>query len=209
MKKVSLLLAAVLCLTLFTACGKSEKVYTAEDVAGRIYTYEKDGFGGPFTIQVYQDGTFQYYVGFLSSYVGMGEWTAEGGVLTLRDKTGLDYVNHFRIGDNMLTYLAEGSTGTMYLEMEDGDRFFGEPIPTLPTQEEIRELVFEENAAEEELAVLLQSFTCADMVALWGEPDSMTSGIWSCAWNLDETSAIWVVFDGDGCVSDVRLSLKE
>ncbi len=212
MKKMALLLALVLCLSVFAACGQREKTYTAEDVAGKIYTYEKDGFGGPFSISIYEDGRFSYYVGFLSSYIGFGEWSVEDGVLTLTDNTGLDFVNRFLIGEDALTFLEEGSTDFMYMNVEDGDRFFGEPFPTLPTIEEVREIIMtgqEGSAFENEVLELLRSFTCDDLVQAWGEPDDMTSGIWSFAWDLDETSAIWVVFDSDGYASEVRLWTKD
>jgi hypothetical protein len=55
---------------------------------------------------------------------------------------------------------------------------------------------------------LMEGFTHEDLKQHWGEPDGMTSGIWSLAWDLDETSTIWVVFDNEGYVSEVRLSLK-
>ena len=229
MKKTALCLAILFCLTILTACGKTEKVYTAEDVAGQIYTYEKDGFGGPFTISIFEDGSFQYYVGLLSSYIGLGEWTVEDGILTLKDNTGLDYVNLFRIGEDMLIFLEEGSTGTMYLDMEDGDRFFGEPLKDylsninfssyfggsghskyLVSLDEVRTLMlYNSDSKVDRVKELLEGFTHEDLKQRWGEPDSMTSGIWSFAWNLDETSTIWVIFDGDGYVSEVRLHLKD
>lgn len=37
MRKGSLFLVVVLSLTLLTACDEPQKVYTAEDVAGKIY----------------------------------------------------------------------------------------------------------------------------------------------------------------------------
>lgn len=210
MKKINIFLAVILCLTLLTACGTTEKVYTAEDVEGKIYTYEKDGFGGPFTISIYEDGTFSYYVGFLSSYIGFGRWSVEDGVLTLKDSTGLDYVNRFRIGEDMLTFVAEGSTGTMYLDMEDGDRFFGELIPTLPTLEEVKELVLKENVTEEELKSLLQGFTSGEMIMEWGTPDGMCSGLWCNFWELDEDTFLAVYYQGsEGSVQDVFIKTKE
>lgn len=223
MKKVCILLAIVFCLGLFTACGQTEKTYTAEDVTGKIYTYEKEGFGGPFTIQVYEDGTFQYYVGFLSSYIGMGKWSVEDGILILRD-SDLNFVNHFRIGENTLTFLVKDSTGVMYLKMEDGDRFFGEMLKInassyfggeenkkyLVSLDEVRTIMLHNSDSKvDRVKELLEGFTHEDLRQHWGEPDGMTSGIWSYAWDLDETSAIWVVFDSEGYVSEVRLSLKD
>ena len=77
MKKICLMLAVVCCLTLFAACAAPEQGFTPEDVAGKAYPYEKEGCGGAFTISLYADGTFQYYEGFLSSYIGFGTWTLD------------------------------------------------------------------------------------------------------------------------------------
>ncbi len=206
MKKTALCLVIVLCLSFFTACGKSEPVYTAEDVVERVYTYEKEGFGGPFRIWIYKDGSFQYYVGLLSSYIGIGKWTVEKGTLILSDN---GFKNRFLIGEDMLTFLEEDSTGVMYLKMEDGDRFFGELIPQLPTLEEIKDLIDKEKATEEDLEQLLQGFGNSEMIRQWGQFDGMTSGLWSYSWELDETRSIAVYFDSDGYASEVRLWTKD
>ena len=237
MRKAVFFIALILCLTLFTACGQTEKTYTAEDVGGKTYTYEKGGFGGPFTIQIFEDGTFQYYEGMLSSYIGMGTWTLDENTLCLKDweyrfsedfTTMEPYVrtNHFKVEEDCLLWLAENSDNFLYLDVVEGDRFFG--IPMQPnassyytgTEGKTKELISLDlvrflmslatgYSAEDRVGVLLEGFTHEDLTAAWGEPDSMTSGIWSYAWDLDETSAIWVVFDSEGYVSEVRLSLKD
>ncbi len=56
------------------------------DIAGRTYRYEKDGVGGPFTIQLEEDGTFTFHEGSLSSYIGVGTWTLEGNTLCITDE---------------------------------------------------------------------------------------------------------------------------
>ena len=87
-----------------------------------MYVYEKEGFGGPFTIELYPDGTFQYYEGYLSSYIGFGTWEMDGNLLTLREH---DYglVNHFTITPEGLVFQAEGSDNFFYKEVAEGDRF--------------------------------------------------------------------------------------
>lgn len=225
MKKANLLLSLFLCLTLLTACGNTEKIYTAGDVAGKMYTYEKEGFGGPFTISIYENGKFSYYVGFLSSYVGFGEWSVEDGVLTLKDSTGLNFQNHFKIGEDVLTFIEKDSTGVMYMNLRDGDRFLDTGVNLdvissnyegsgntkyLVSLDEVRTLMLHSSESKvDRLKELLEGFTHEDLKQHWGEPDSMTSGIWSYAWDLDESSAVWVVFDGDGYVLEVHLSVKE
>ena len=86
MKKV---LAVMLVLTIaFGAMGCSNlKEITKDDIANKIYTYEKDGCGSNFTITVKADGTFNYYEGSLSSHIGRGEWLYSDGILTLFEKT--------------------------------------------------------------------------------------------------------------------------
>ena len=38
-------------------------------------------FGGSFSIQINADGTFDYYEGNLSNYIGVGEWELDGDTL--------------------------------------------------------------------------------------------------------------------------------
>lgn len=90
------------------------------------YVWEKQGFGGDFVITLNDNGTYQYYVGFLSSYIGMGTWTNENGIITLTENKefcGYDNVFKFNITDEGLIFIAEGSSKFMYVEVEDGDKF--------------------------------------------------------------------------------------
>ena len=136
MRKISLFLIVCLCLTLLAGCGEKQKIYTAEDVGGKSYNYEKDGFGGPFTINLFEDGTFQYYEGMLSSYIGMGTWTLEeNNVLCMKDQEmgrfSDDFskvemyvrTNYFKVEEDCLVWLAENSDNFLYVDVEDGDRF--------------------------------------------------------------------------------------
>lgn len=217
MKRISCMLLA-LCLLLCCACA-APREFTAEDVSGKAYTYEKEGFGSDFVISIYPDGRFFYYVGALSSYIGMGNWTVEEGILTLTDDAGgYHYSNRFRIGKNTLTYLAEGSTGFMYLTPEDGDRFDGremEPADlaghdgTIVSLDVVRELVTQRGCSDEGILALLSGLTCEELVAEWGEPTGMLSGMYGNIWDLDETHYILVYFDGNSMVEGVRISEHE
>ena len=132
MKKISLFCTLLFICAILTACGKT---YTAEDVAGKTYVYEKDGCGGYFTINLYEDGTFQYYEGMLSSYIGMGTWTLENNVLCLKDQemhrftddfsTMEPYIrtNYFRVEQDCLVWLEENSDNFLYVKVSDGERF--------------------------------------------------------------------------------------
>lgn len=96
-----------------------------EDVVGKIYEYEYEGFGGSFTININNDGTFKYYVGMLSSYIGRGNWEYSNGILTLTDELDKPkFINKFYVEDNCLIYIVEGSTNFMYLKVNDGEKFY-------------------------------------------------------------------------------------
>ena len=95
-----------------------------EDVVDKTYVYEYGGFGSPFTITIFNDGTFMYYVGMLSSYIGHGNWEYNNCVLILTDVLDKpQFINKFYVKDNCLIYIAEGSTNFMYLTVSDGAKF--------------------------------------------------------------------------------------
>lgn len=118
-RKLGALLGA-LCLAglLLAGCGQEGP----PDPAGKKYIYEESGFGGSFYITVQTDGTFSYYEGDMSSYIGTGGWTLEEGVLTLTDKN-FPFVNRFRVEKDGLVFLSEGSTNFMHVDVADGQRF--------------------------------------------------------------------------------------
>ena len=88
--------------------------------------------------------------------------------------------------------------------------YIGGAEPTLVSLNEVRTLMLSNSDSKvDRVKELLEGVTHEDLKQHWGEPDGMTSGIWSYAWDLDETSTIWVVFDREGYVSEVRLSLKD
>ncbi len=119
-------IAALLCLMLLlplVSCGRG-----AEDVAGKTFVYEKEGFYGKFTITLRTDGTFTYYEGYASSYIGMGEWTVDGDLLILSEGmptlTGSRTVtNRFEIGNGKLIWRAEGSDNFSRVKVKDGEAF--------------------------------------------------------------------------------------
>ena len=102
--------------------GKQDALRT-QMVGGNTYVWEKEGFGGDFTITLNEDGTYEYYVGYLSSYIGSGNWTVEGSELTMTETTGFDWVYHFTVEDDTLVFVSEGSSEFTYVKVEDGDRF--------------------------------------------------------------------------------------
>ena len=116
MKKASFILLIIVCL-LLSGCRST--------VAGKVYTYEKEGFGGDFTITIDEDGTFTYYEGGLSSYFGIGSWDVDGKTIHLSD-TGLSDRTrnyYFRIEDGSLVFDAGRSDRFTYMKIPDGGRF--------------------------------------------------------------------------------------
>ena len=109
-------------------CGSAyydEYFTSVENIVDKTYVYEYEGFGGPFNINIFSDGTFMYYVGMLSSYIGRGNWEYTNGILTLTDVLDKpQFINKFYVKDNYLIYIAEGSTNFMYLKVNDGAKFY-------------------------------------------------------------------------------------
>lgn len=115
-----------------------EEVQSADDYADELrivsdrkevlkeYICEQIGFGGIFTLLLYEDGTFSYYEGSLSSYFGDGDWLFEDGKLTLLDRgTGKIRKAVFDYKKGELTYNQQESDQYpfTYVILEDGKRF--------------------------------------------------------------------------------------
>lgn len=120
------LLLIILLMMLCTGC--SRKI----DAAGKMYTYENGGFGsGDFKIRIDTDGTFTYYAGSFSSYIGYGQWSVKRDTLTLIDDEefcGNSRTNHFRISGNTLIFQEYDSDNFHYIDVQDGEKFHGFPL---------------------------------------------------------------------------------
>ncbi len=121
-KLTILLLGIVL---LFAGCaGKTSE----NNIAGKTYVYEKEGFGGDFSIQLNDDGTYSYYEGYLSSLYGRGNWTLESDTLILTDGNDSDEndetrVNYFKQDGDDLIFIEENSHNFMHVKVADGEKF--------------------------------------------------------------------------------------
>ena len=93
---------------------------------GKTYTYEKEGLMGDFTITLYNDGTFSYYEGMASSYLGFGSWAQNGDAITLTDDGhgGLGLINHFEFDKTDLIFVEDGSSNFIYVKVQNGERFY-------------------------------------------------------------------------------------
>jgi len=96
-----------------------------DDIAGKTYLYEGEGIMGSFAITLYNDGSFFYSEGGASSYIGVGTWTRDGDIITMSDRGNGSYglVNHFQFEGEDLVFVEQSSSGFVYIEVEDGERF--------------------------------------------------------------------------------------
>ncbi len=99
-------------------------------VAGKTFIYEGESFSGfeddPFTILFEENGTYTYSESLLSSYMGVGNWSIAGDVLTLTENieaTGNPSIQYFRIADGSIIYLGTFSSNFSLIHVEDGECF--------------------------------------------------------------------------------------
>ena len=106
-------------------CAGGDVSSADNTVAGKTYLYEGEGFMGNFTITLYNDGTFTYYEGMASSYIGIGSWEQNGDSIILTDDghSGYGLVNHFRCDGNDLVFVEQDSNNFVYVKVKDGERF--------------------------------------------------------------------------------------
>lgn len=127
MKKMIACVLMIACLFGMTACSQSkgESENIQDSIVNKTFVYEKEGFGGDFTIQINDDGTFGYYEGLLSSYIGIGNWILDNDILVLSDDDDIGYplVNRFEVKDGDLVFLAEDSSNFLYMKVADGEHF--------------------------------------------------------------------------------------
>ena len=105
-------------------CGiaNAEEIVNGSDIAG-TYQYEGEGVGGDFTITLNADGTYAFYEGFLSSYIGGGTWSRDDDTVHMIEENGFDLEFTLEIQDDALVYSAEGSDAFPCVDVSDGERF--------------------------------------------------------------------------------------
>ena len=102
-----------------------EAIFEKEKMAqiAGTYRYEGEGFGGDFTITLNADGTYTFYEGYLSSYLGGGSWDIYYNAIYMTEENGLDLKFMFGVEDGTLTYIKMNSDDFPYVEVADGERF--------------------------------------------------------------------------------------
>ena len=99
-------------------------VATSEAISNKQYVYTKPGAGSAFYINIYSDGTFQYYAGVYSSHIGMGDWELKDGKLYLYDTMLTNPMTFvFSVYENSLAYIAAESHPFMYVQVANGEVF--------------------------------------------------------------------------------------
>ena len=93
-------------------------------IAG-VYRYEGEGFGGDFILTLNADGSYTFYEGPLSSYMGGGTWSVYLNALELDEdeEYGFDLSFTFGVGDGALVYLSGSSDPFPYVKVSDRERF--------------------------------------------------------------------------------------
>ena len=108
----------IVLILLLAGCGNGKDY--SDRVIGKTFVYEKEGFFGDFKIDIRNDGSFVYYEGMASSYIGVGTWAIEQNTITLTDEL---FTNIFEIEKGKLIWRAEGSDNFTYVEVKDGEAF--------------------------------------------------------------------------------------
>lgn len=97
------------------------------DIVG-YYAFE-EGFGGPFTLTLEEDGTFYYSEGYLSSHIGLGSWDYDGQTVVLWDTTASQARKAtFTVDGTSLIFVSDESDPFIYLDLENGTEFL--PVQT-------------------------------------------------------------------------------
>ena len=141
MKKIFAFIMVLILFVSMSACNDAQLPnITKEDIVDKVYVYEKDGFGGDFTIEIKADGTFFYYEGLLSSHMGTGEWSYSDGMLTLFEKMHrINEANEwveviksysFSVEKDTLIFVDKGLDmdlgNFLYVKVKDGEKFFAQ-----------------------------------------------------------------------------------
>ncbi len=115
----------------FEAMGSIEEILNGDEkelpLPFGTYKYEGEGFGGDFTITLRADGTYSFYEGMLSSYIGGGHYSFEDGLLVFSEEAGFELLNRFLYTGDALLFCAEDSDNFIYVKLPDGSRFVRQP----------------------------------------------------------------------------------
>lgn len=122
-----LLLTLVILLPLLVACKDTPKKAETEEelsLAGKnfinVELMMRDKV--TFFITLNEDMTFNYLESVNSTHLGKGTWSVSEGTVTLREEEG-DRTFIFKVSQNSLLYVAEGSSAFPSTTLADGASF--------------------------------------------------------------------------------------
>ncbi len=120
-KLTALIALALIVAALLSSCGKAPD---PELLKGCRFLFSDPNSKAQFSISLERDGTYSYFEGVDTEYIGVGRWTVEGKRICLTD-TYVDskIVNYFTHEDGNLVYSEKGSTGFPNSEIENGTVF--------------------------------------------------------------------------------------
>lgn len=114
---ILIVIVAVVCLTNQTefVCG----TYTYE------YNEESDFVLADFKVTFREDGIYEYYEGPLSSYIGIGTYSIENDILTMKGDAdaGNNSLHRFRIKGKRIYFMEKESDNFTYIKVKDGQSF--------------------------------------------------------------------------------------
>lgn len=124
--RVLCIFAVFLSLLAFAGCAE-KKEDDFKVPPGKTYIYSGEPFSGlenePFSVTLFEDGTFTYYESPLSSYIGSGKWSEDNGIVTLTENSEPERVNRFCYDGDDLVFIADRSDNFIYIKVSDGERF--------------------------------------------------------------------------------------
>lgn len=134
-KYISLL--SMMLLAVFTACSEKDDVLSEDDstvwpfsadakqpsLVGS-YAYSGDAATYCLEVSLFDDGSASFFDFADSSYVGVGRWSSDNGIITIDDGATK---NLFKKTDYGLVFVEEGSTNFYYTKIFDGDVFVPKP----------------------------------------------------------------------------------
>jgi len=161
---------------------------------GKTYVYENEGIMGSFTITLYNDGTFSYYEGMASSYLGFGSWKQEGDIITMTDDGtgGYGLVNRFKLNGNDLIFVEDGSSNFIYVKVQDGEQFHCTGEAFKPA-DAIAQLGGEETLSLDDVVTLSQK----GYDLTWSDFDQYRytetgSGLYIRVYEINEMFQLWI-----------------
>lgn len=117
-------IAAILIAVVAVVCLTNQTEFVCGTYA---YEYnEESGFVlADFKVTFREDGTYEYYEGPLSSYIGIGTYSIENDILTMKGDAdaGNNSLHRFRIKGKRIYFMEKESDNFTYIKVKDGQSF--------------------------------------------------------------------------------------